>query len=386
MNNLFFTAQDSNYQIKGSRDPLGFQTIWQRYGRKLFPHITTVANNITDYIVLALAYRYRQKLHLNNQEDFSNWFLNFEQLLAYARYDRNKNNGFNGIDKVRKEYEHSANEIKIGKDNPILTKQKSSGIWGNYGSPFKAMEINEDENLNNALDKLIEQNAQLTSKAKYFKSNLNQTAFWIKKSELKEYYKTLDDALNNYQILSILKNYLLEDEYNGAVGKKMVEFQGHLDPNKSKRVFEFLVNHETLNKPISQILEVESVIGPISILFSYLQHKTVWTKKALKEDDLVNKICTHLNQLKFQHTDIIEEVSINPNTKNTIKIIEQIVVRNAAIAKNRHGLPWLVWENNLLKMDFNSGSISQTNYEPNVHMVYNYFLHSYIRLYQQLNK
>ncbi len=52
----FITEQDPNYSIKGSRDPLGFQVVWQAAGRKLIPNLSTVSGSIKDFQILCLAY------------------------------------------------------------------------------------------------------------------------------------------------------------------------------------------------------------------------------------------------------------------------------------------------------------------------------------------
>jgi hypothetical protein len=50
---FFFTEQDPNYRIKGSRDPLGFQPIWQSLGRTVVKYLSTVSNNLKDFQVLS---------------------------------------------------------------------------------------------------------------------------------------------------------------------------------------------------------------------------------------------------------------------------------------------------------------------------------------------
>ena len=42
----FLTEQDPNYRIKGSRDPLGFQTVWARTARPLIKHVSSVSSGI----------------------------------------------------------------------------------------------------------------------------------------------------------------------------------------------------------------------------------------------------------------------------------------------------------------------------------------------------
>jgi len=45
----FITDQDPNYTLKGSRDTLGFQVVWQTAGRKLIRFLLTVSGSIKDF-------------------------------------------------------------------------------------------------------------------------------------------------------------------------------------------------------------------------------------------------------------------------------------------------------------------------------------------------
>ena len=42
----FFTAIDPDARIKGSRDPLGFETIWTAFGREIIGNLTTVTRSV----------------------------------------------------------------------------------------------------------------------------------------------------------------------------------------------------------------------------------------------------------------------------------------------------------------------------------------------------
>ncbi|MFW5916048.1 MAG: hypothetical protein ACOCTM_01105, partial [Bacteroidota bacterium] len=75
----YFTALDPNFRIKGSRDPLGFQSIWSAKGRKVVAYLSTVSQNLRDFMILAYATHFYY-----NRDDwyFLNFFLKFEQACA----------------------------------------------------------------------------------------------------------------------------------------------------------------------------------------------------------------------------------------------------------------------------------------------------------------
>src|ERR1700722_5323261 len=97
----FLTKQDPNYTIKGSRDPLGFQVLWQAAGRKVIPHLSTVSGSIIDFQIISLAFYLKKEFKINDK-DFNSFFIKLEQLMAYSRFRLDGEAGFNGIDKVRK--------------------------------------------------------------------------------------------------------------------------------------------------------------------------------------------------------------------------------------------------------------------------------------------
>jgi hypothetical protein len=129
-----------NYSIKGSRDPLGFQVVWQAAGRKLIPYLSTVSGSIKDFQILCLAYALKKELKIEDKQ-FEPFFLRFEQMMAYTRYKSYPKEGFNGVDKVRKLMSGNPASVRISSAiaDQLLSNQKAYGIWGKYNSPFSEM-------------------------------------------------------------------------------------------------------------------------------------------------------------------------------------------------------------------------------------------------------
>ncbi len=119
-----FTALDPNFRIKGSRDPLGFQSIWSRKGRKAVAYLSTVSQNLTDFMILAYAtHFYRSR----DDRYFLNFFLKFEQACAFARMLHNKEESFNGATFVGKNLE----DRKSNNAFPCsLSPNKKPTSWG----------------------------------------------------------------------------------------------------------------------------------------------------------------------------------------------------------------------------------------------------------------
>ena len=82
----FLTELDRRAEVKGSRDPLGIQSIWVRFGRHVVGNLTTVSNSLRDFTTLLLGYYLAEKVadEVGPGTELST-FLKWEQLAAYAR-------------------------------------------------------------------------------------------------------------------------------------------------------------------------------------------------------------------------------------------------------------------------------------------------------------
>lgn len=136
----FLTDLDSRAAIKGSRDPLGVQAIWSRFGRHVVGNLTTVSSSVRDFTVLLLGYYFAERLaEEGGTEGDVATFLKWEQLAAYARARVNKERGFRGSDRVWARI-GEGDRVRLGTDSgcQILGNQKTYGLWGLYSVPAKA--------------------------------------------------------------------------------------------------------------------------------------------------------------------------------------------------------------------------------------------------------
>jgi hypothetical protein len=58
----FLTDLDARAQVKGSRDPLGAQSVWTRLGRQVVGNLTTVTNSVRDFTTLLLGYYFAERV------------------------------------------------------------------------------------------------------------------------------------------------------------------------------------------------------------------------------------------------------------------------------------------------------------------------------------
>lgn len=133
----FLTALDSRGAVKGSRDPLGAQSIWVRFGRYAVGNLTTQSTLVRDFTVLLVGlYLAERVADADGSVQALEVFLRWEQLAAYVRQRKNVR-GFRGIERARMRLdEQSSGSAKVtlssAPQHQVLGDQRVYGIWGLY--------------------------------------------------------------------------------------------------------------------------------------------------------------------------------------------------------------------------------------------------------------
>lgn len=135
----FLTEIDPRAAVKGSRDPLGFQPIWTRFGRQVVGNLTTVTTSLRNFTTWMLGLHFAEELIASkkaSEEERVNLFMKFEQLVAYSRYaagPEDTTERILGITRVKKRLDGRERiMISAAQQNHILSNQKTYGIWGLY--------------------------------------------------------------------------------------------------------------------------------------------------------------------------------------------------------------------------------------------------------------
>lgn len=136
----FLTELDSRAAVKGSRDPLGVQSIWTRLGRHVVGNLTTVSDSVRDFTVVLLGFHLVERIAESGAKDGDlAAFLRWEQLAAYARAAVNRDLAFRGTERVRKNLSLDDRVIlSTSQESQILSDQKTYGLWGLYIMPSRA--------------------------------------------------------------------------------------------------------------------------------------------------------------------------------------------------------------------------------------------------------
>jgi hypothetical protein len=134
----FLTALDSRGAVKGSRDPLGAQSIWVRFGRYAVGNLTTQSTLVPDFTVLLVGLYLAERVAAaaDGAVQALEVFLRWEQLAAYVRQRKNVR-GFRGIERVRTRLEEQRSgaakvTLSSAPQYQVLGDQRVYGIWGLY--------------------------------------------------------------------------------------------------------------------------------------------------------------------------------------------------------------------------------------------------------------
>lgn len=137
----FLTALDERARIKGSRDPLGLQAIWARFGRHVVGNLTTVTQSLREFTVLLLGIDLAERVAEERGPGTElETFIRWEQIAAYVRIGINGEEGVRGSRRVARFLEEGRGRVVISADrqHQILGNQAIYGIWGLYTAAARA--------------------------------------------------------------------------------------------------------------------------------------------------------------------------------------------------------------------------------------------------------
>ena len=143
----FLTDLDLRAAVKGSRDPLGAQSMWTRIGRHVVGNLTTVTTSVRDFTTLLLGYFWAERIsaELGPGSELAT-FLKWEQLASYSRAKVNKDYSFRGTERVRQTLTQGSRvTLSNSRAFQILSNQQTYGIWGLYSVASAASGLVEQD-------------------------------------------------------------------------------------------------------------------------------------------------------------------------------------------------------------------------------------------------
>ena len=104
-------------------------------GRHVVGNLTTVSTSVRDFTTLLVGYWLAEQVaEKAGTETELGTFLKWEQLVAHARWQVNKDGGFRGTERVQAASSRSS-RVQLGWHHQILSNQKIYGLWGLYTVP-----------------------------------------------------------------------------------------------------------------------------------------------------------------------------------------------------------------------------------------------------------
>lgn len=376
----FLTAQDPNYIVKGSRDPLGFQVLWQSVGRQLIPNLSTVSSSIIDFQIMCLAGYYKHTYNLEESR-YRILFSRLEKLMAFARFAKDSTLGFNGVDKIRKLYQESNKELIIADDMQILSNQRAYGIWGKYNRPFQDCGILEYKGLYALIEDKIKTVPQFKSTMERLLNHTEGRNIHVTKEQLLDISKIIEKPQGEEHDLFV--NTLLMDNCDNAL-------QSELARNKEltkEHLFGFInemqqnSSHDSLKAMLDKIKRTEQILCPLNRVFRHLQTKVEWKKTDLVSDSAFVGLNRDIDatglDVKIQE---LYHILKMPN----VELVEGLAKRNAEVSQSRRSAPWIKMNDDRLEVNHHEGGYPLREFNGEEQYDNSYFLYSYLHIHKQL--
>jgi len=392
----FFSALDPNFRVKGSRDPLGFQSIWSRKGRKVIAHLSTVSQDLTDFMILSYATFFFQSKDDRQSRDsrfFVNFFLKFEQACSFARMLYHGERSFNGGNFVSSNIEDRKKSnvfsCSLSPRDTILSNQRAYGIYGKYIRPFRDIGITGDKSFSEIMEEALQKTDRKHLMAiierligeKEVKLSGNDLEIIAKligrptegeKELFKKYILTVPDRdhLQN-NLFQVLKNSNITDaEYN------LYSFI-HAVTNDSDAITE-------LRNALKEIENTEKVLYPLNQGFAYMLNSSFWKNKDIIKDNVLDGIKSVAEKDFLQEDDLNNLLEIFTLDKK--QKIGRIVERNKKICERRGYRAWIEKENGGYRVLYgeNAKNIDSIDYETGFE--YPYFIPTYVSLFNQIER
>ena len=293
---MFFTLEDPNAKIHGSRDPLGVQPVWSGFGRKVVTNLTTVTNSIRGFTVLIVSRLLTEEMiakGISGEQDALSIFLRAEQISSYARYiGHDVGSDIRGIERVKRFVADYGPDVPIQDDatGMILSDQKMYGIWGLYtvsgrvsgliaDGPVGLTDFARDfadkhywpslQPSEHRLFKLLKEGGTLRTRKNdpIFRSISEILPEKLTPDEHWFYSETLRDARHVREYQAAKRQPLFAE-----LLKKHTDLASYTNRAEVTHLAKAARKHdEALAKRLDKILRLEALLAPAEALFDYLQ-------------------------------------------------------------------------------------------------------------------
>lgn len=377
----FLTSSDPDYSIKGSRDPLGFQVLWQTTGRKIIPNLSTVSVNIVDFQIMCIASYVNHERRITD-EVARILFNRLEKLMGYVRLKKNPSEGFNGVDRLRKLLNSTGSTVDCSDKVEILSNQRAYGIWGKYNRPFTDSGIVQTQGFYDLMKAKLKAVPTFDKVIDRLIKPGPSESIKFKKDELDRLFPLISAPVGDERLLFI--NALLCDNCDNSL-LAIMDDQPSLNNNTDFFSLIDSVAKSTTNEQLrfylSQIKRTEKILCPISRIFRHLQTRSYWKKSDLELIELpqINPAedVTDLESTIQKLNSILSMPKLNQ--------IEGVISRNEETARKRKSAAWMINRENGLEVNHFEGAMPINGFIPDVACDNYYFIPTFLNIHRQLN-
>jgi len=404
---FFLTELDSRARVKGSRDPLGFMSIWTRFGREVVGNLTTVTLSVRSFTTLLLGLDLIEELieaGKATEEQRLDLFIKFEQLAAYSRVaarsgdaevvSQVEGEAIRGIERVRKRLDSKKPvAISASPGDQILASQKVYGIWGLFPVAARASGLLRQD------DMRLSDEARRFVAAEYRGGGARATD-WSRKCRPfllrdERFAPTREDRALAEALAARLKPKLSprEREFYGETlvlgrrlgderlaarqerlwrlleqvnGRSTKSWAGAFDLTELDRVLEAIDGEDPsgLRAPLEEIRTVEPLLAAASSLFRCLLYspgqrmshvlreiESTWGKRGLKHlhIDRLEPLAARLGtSADPEGGPRLARLAVQLSGGDYAAAVRSLLEQNEAVMKGRGAAPWIVVERGVL--------------------------------------
>ena len=384
---FFITEPDINFRIKGSRDPLGFQPIWQKLGRKVIKDLSTVSGNIRDFQVMSFAWYFWED---RPDKYFMAFFYKFEQACAYTRELYFANSSYNGKNFVSKRSIDSRFRLSNSNADTILSNQKTYGIFGKYNRPFTEMRIKYQDDFKSVMESAIKEKTDSIKLLGLVDRLISEDIVFITKDELKPIADLLEQLSDLEQ--QFYERLILETPTHKCQNELYHLFKNNPELREgSFQLYPFI--DSVLNLDISDALKgclvdiknTESILYSYANLFRNLQSRPVWQLGEINQEEIFNYFPKRQDYLFENSAVSILNEQLDSLKEDKSKIAIAAVARNEKVCKRRNNSAWIKQEKGKLIRYYSDGAREISKLDVNNTFENNYFIPTYISLFNQID-
>ena len=399
----FLSLLDDRAKPKGSRDPLGFELVWTRFGRTIVGNLTTITSSLENFSTALLGFYWANKLnqHLDDKvrhKAIRETFLRFEQVAAYLRYVE-KSQDIMGITRVKDRMLDESFQLSLGlsQKQMILSDQASYGLWGFYSTAMRdsGLIIGNDrlptQDGERIAEELIKELGDISDDFFILIQGDRKLDRTLLDNWAKTFMKSINcDSVNKKLLLHLMGGSQTAHLQQELWGLTKNIFKDKLNqpanvPSYIEALFSKTPSDE-LNRALVKIQTIERVLVTINNIFHYCRRKdgVLFSDilNTLKDRYNYNYLPDELPIDNFPWKTEINGILMALKGNDNKVAVELMLALNKKVMTLRNGAPWIELESNKTlrvkmkseKAELKSQEILESKWD------YDYFLESFLTI------